>query len=245
MAIRTVFENCSDVGVFARLTNTYCLIGYGGTEYYRVFENELSNRCSICYTSIAGTRIVGRMTVGNKKGLLLPNNTTDQELNHIRSTLDESVVVQRIEEKLSALGNVIAVNDHVALIHPDLDKETEQIIQDTLGVEVFRQTISGEMLVGSYCVFSNLGGLVHPRTSVEDLDELSSLLQIPLVAGTINRGSVTIGAGLVVNDYTAFCGNDTTGTEIALIDAIFKLKDKGSKPLIDPRLKESLLNVKN
>ena len=25
---------------------------------------------------------------------------------------------------------------------------------------------------------------VHPQTSVEDLDELSSLLQIPLVAGT-------------------------------------------------------------
>jgi translation initiation factor 6 (eIF-6) len=36
---------------------------------------------------------------------------------------------------------------------------------------------------------------VHPKTSVEDLEELSSLLQIPLVAGTVNRGSDVLGAG--------------------------------------------------
>lgn len=47
---------------------------------------------------------------------------------------------------------------------------------------------------------------VHPQTSVEDLDELSSLLQIPLVAGTANRGSDVIGAALIANDWSAFCG---------------------------------------
>ena len=67
---------------------------------------------------------------------------------------------------------------------------------DVLGVEAFRQTVSGNVLVGSYCRFSNQGGIVHPRTTVEDLDELSSLLQVPLVAGTINRGSDVIAAGL-------------------------------------------------
>lgn len=35
------------------------------------------------------------------------------------------------------------------------------------------------------------------QTTVEDLDELSSLLQVPLVAGTVNRGSDVIGAGAV------------------------------------------------
>jgi hypothetical protein len=36
---------------------------------------------------------------------------------------------------------------------------------------------------------------VHPKTSITDQEELSSLLQVPLVAGTINRGSEVIGAG--------------------------------------------------
>jgi translation initiation factor 6 len=136
---------------------------------------------------------------------------------HIRNALPESVVVQRIEERLSALGNVIACNDHVALVHTDIDKETEEIIADTLGVEVFRQTIAGNALVGSFCNFSNLGGMVHPRTSLEDQEELSSLLQVPLVAGTVNRGSDVIGAGMVVNDWAAFCGMDTTSTELSVI----------------------------
>ncbi|KAL3830534.1 hypothetical protein ACJIZ3_019336 [Penstemon smallii] len=232
MASRLQFENNIDIGVFAKLTNAYCLVGIGGSEnFYSTLESELADVIPVIKTSINGTRVIGCQCIGNKNGLLLPHTTTDQGdsathisttifdkfsliniLQHLRNSLPDSVVVQRIEERLAALGNCISCNDHVALTHPDLDR-----------VKVFNYNIGGNILVGSLCAFSNR----------EDLDELSTLLQVPLVAGTVNRGSGVIGAGLIVNDWSGFCGSDTTATELSVIDTIFKLREAQPTSLVN------------
>lgn len=243
MATRCAFESSNEIGVFASLTNSYCLTGIGGSEnFYSIFESELSTHIPVIHATIAGCRFVGRTTCGNRRGLLVPNTATDQELQHLRNSLPDGVVIQRVEERLSALGNVVACNDHVALVHPDIDRETEDVISDVLGVEVFRQTVAGQALVGSYSVFTNQGGMVHPRTSVEDIEELSSLLQVPLVAGTVNRGSDVLGGGMVANDWTAFCGLDTTTTEISVIESIFKLGAKQTSSTIVNSMRSSLID---
>jgi len=240
MAIRTRFESSPEVGVYCKLTNSYCLLP-SAFDYHKVFTNELADRIPVVHCSIASVKIIGRLCCGNRKGLLLPNTTTDQEMMHLRNSLPESVVVQRVEERLSALGNVISCNDHVAFAHPDLDKETEEILADTLGVEVFRQTLGGNAMVGSYGVFTNKGGVVPPSTSVEELKELASLLQIPLVAATVNRGSAWLGAGMVANDWSCFCGIDTTATEMAVFESIFQLQEKAPQH-INTNLRDTLID---
>ena len=235
MTLRTRFESSDDIGVFARLTNAYCLVASGASQnFYAVFEQELANHIPVVYTSIGASRVIGRLCIGNKHGLVVPSICTDQELQHLRNSLPDSVKVHRVEERLSALGNCVVCNDHVALIHTDLSRETEEVLRDTLQVQTFRTSIAENALVGSYSVVTNQGCLVHPKTPASDMDEISSLLQVPVVAGTINRGNAAVGSGLVVNDWAAFCGLTTTATEITVVERIFQLRRDGQAASADP-----------
>ena len=132
----------------------------------------------------------------------------------------------RVNTNLNALGNVVVCNDNVALLHPEIDQETEETIGDVLGVETYKTTINGNPLVGSVCSLTNKGGIVHPMCSINELETLAEMVQVPLCAGTINRGNPAVATGVVANDWTAFCGTDSTGAELNVVDAIFKLQDK-------------------
>ena len=84
---------------------------------------------------------------------------------------------------------------------------------------------------------SNAGGLVHPKTSVQDQDELSSLLQVPLVAG----GSNVVGAGMVVNDLMAVTGLDTTATELSVVENVFRLGEGMAPGQINTTHKDAMV----
>ena len=222
MSLKLQYLNSNELGVFGKLTNSYCLLADKNCKNYFTIESELSS-IPVIETTISDTNIIGRMTAGNKHGLLVPSSITDREMKTLTKYLPEDVVVKKVDDKLSALGNVICTNDYVAIIHPDLDKETEEIIKDTLNVEVFRSTVANNVLVGSYCVVSNLGGIVHPMVTFSELEELTSLFQIPIAAGTINRGSDLVSSACLVNDSVGFVGSETTTAELMVFDGIFKL----------------------
>ena len=73
--VRTSFENNNEIGVFSKLTNSYCLVAIGGSaNFYRyvrshmfrdllqmilfcsTFEAELADVIPVCYSSVAGCR---------------------------------------------------------------------------------------------------------------------------------------------------------------------------------------------
>lgn len=70
---------------------------------------------------------------------------------------------------------------------------------------------------------TNNGCLVAAKTPTDVQRELSSLLQVPVVAGTVNRGSELVGAGVSANDWVAFTGRTTTPAELSVLESIFKL----------------------
>ena len=92
------------------VTNSFCPVVI--FNLLSTFEAELADVIPVCYSSVAGcrcrfnnengsgvwsdkftdafyTRIIGRMTVGNRHGLLVPSGTTDQELQQIRNSLPD------------------------------------------------------------------------------------------------------------------------------------------------------------
>ena len=139
MSFRCQYEASNDVGVFTRLTNSYCLVGVGASaNFYSVIEGELADVIPVIYCSVTGVKIVGRVTIGNRHGLIVPDATTDGELQHLRNSLPDAVALRRVNERLSALGNVVACNDHVAIVHPDVSTELEEALREVCKVEVFR-----------------------------------------------------------------------------------------------------------
>ena len=153
MKHRISFENSSEIGAYTLLTNKYCLVGRSKSRnFYSHFESALD--IPIAETTLNAISTVGNMATGNSHGLLLPGTASDQEVQHIRNLIPDSIKIRRVNERLNALGNVIICNDTVALVHPEVTDENIEIIQDTLAVEVFRQNIGNEPLVGTFAAMN-------------------------------------------------------------------------------------------
>src|SRR5260370_14785265 len=108
---------------------------------------------------IADSRLVGIYLAGNSNSILLPYIATEEEVSKLRST---DVDVTIIEEKRTALGNIILCNDYGAVVDPRLKPRTVLSIENALEVPVKTATIGGLPQLGSLATASNKGVLSTP-----------------------------------------------------------------------------------
>lgn len=166
-------------------------------------------------TPISGSSLAGALAVGNSRGFLLSKYAFDKEIETIKKS---GLEVERIPDRLTAVGNIILANDHGALANPLLSDESIEVVSDTLDVDVVRGSIAKFKINGSVAVSTNKGVLAHPSTTPEEIKFLEKTMKVPADVGTVNQGTKLVGAGTVANSNGVLVGEKTTGPEMARIE---------------------------
>jgi translation initiation factor 6 len=215
---RLDFSGSSNIGAFCRVTDYWLMQSASSAPTQRALKALFEMPPII--TTLGGSTLVGILSSGNVNGLLVPHFTLDEEIEALRSSLDCSIVP--LESRLTALGNLILVNDKAALVSNEFTKEEVRVIHDALGVEVKAGTVAGSHLIGSYCTVTNRGLLAHTGVSDSELKDLADYFGVPADVSTINCGVPYVSIGLLATSRAAGAGFETTGPELMRIsEALF------------------------
>lgn len=209
-----------NIGLFVRTNDKIIIIPFGFAE---TKTTKLMQHLQVeekAYASIAGTRLIGPMTVMNNNGILVPSIASDEEIQILKQA--SGLNVDRLKSKFTAIGNLISTNDNGALVSPLFKGEVDQQIQDVLGVPVASMTVGGFIQVGSMVVATNTGAAVHPKATEEEIKVISETLQVQVEPLTINGGIPFLSSGIIANSKSVIVGGLTSGPELIMLSRAFK-----------------------
>jgi translation initiation factor 6 len=220
MAIyRYTFYKSPNIGVFVKANDSIILIPHGFAETKSEKLAEFMQVKEV-RASIAGTRLLGPMSVMNNNGILLPSIASDDEVESIRRAT--GLKVDRATSRFTAIGNLVAANDNGALASPLLRGELDQQIQEVMGVPVQMMGIGGFVQTGSMISATNVGAGVTPRATEEEVGAVSEVLQVPADVVTVNGGMPFPSSGIVANSKCVVVGTLTSGPELIMMSRVFQ-----------------------
>jgi translation initiation factor 6 len=220
MAIyRYTFYKSPNIGVFVKANDSIILIPHGFAE---TKSEKLAEYLQVreVRASIAGTRLLGPMSVMNNNGILLPSIASDDEVESIRQAT--GLKVERAASRFTAVGNLVAANDNGAVASPLLMGELDHQIQEVLGVPVQMMGIGGFVQTGAMITATNVGAGVTPRATEEEVRVVSEVLQVPADVVTVNGGMPFPTSGIVANSKSVVVGTLTSGPELIMMSRVFQ-----------------------
>ena len=122
--------------------------------------------------SIGGSSLLGSLVRGNRNGIAVADIASESDLDQL-SSYGEVVVM---ESGVNAAGNLIACNNHGAVVGMTIPGPGCEVISDVLGVPANRVRIAGQDTVGSSLVVNDAGILAHPDITEMEAAIVSCLL---------------------------------------------------------------------
>lgn len=166
-------------------------------------------------TSIAGSNLIGALSVGNSNGFLVSPYIEDRELEILES---EGLNIIKLKDKFTAVGNIIAMNDTAAMVNPNLSKDSMKTIEDELDVEVVPTAISNLDIIGSLMTVTNKGFLLYRDSTPAEINFAEETFKVQGDIGTVGRGITLVGACSIANKSGVIVGENTTGPEMARLE---------------------------
>jgi translation initiation factor 6 len=209
-----------NIGLFARANDRVIILPFGFAETktnklkeYLEIEEEVS-------VSVAGTRLIGAMTVMNNNGILVPSIASNEEIQILKQAT--GLNVESLKSKFTAIGNLISTNDNGALVSPLFKGEVDRQLRDVLGVPVHSMTVGGFIQTGSMVVATNTGAAVHPKATEEEVRIISETLQVQVEPLTVNGGVPFLSSGIIANSKSVIVGSLTSGPELVMLSRAFR-----------------------
>ncbi|MFW9998501.1 MAG: translation initiation factor IF-6 [Candidatus Hodarchaeota archaeon] len=222
MIIRSQIFGRNLIGVYLVANNSYIL--YPPTllkpflkKFKTVFEEPFYP------LTINNSNLLGVYIASNKYGIIVPHIIREDELNNLKSFVNESSQIGVLKSIDNAFGNLILCNDRGAIISSFLEKYKTEI-EDILNVETVVFEFADYYLPGSISLANNSGCLVHPLSTDNEIEYITSILKVEEVdVSTVNRGIPYLSSGAIVNDKSGIFGNDCTGPELMRITSVLHL----------------------
>jgi len=212
----------SNIGIFLKSNSGFLLVPKGLAET-KVAKLSKYLGLKAVETSIGGSRLLGPLIAMNSRGILVSRLAEDVEVRSLREAT--GLLVERLPTRYTSVGNLIAANDRGAVVSPLLlkNKDAEEVIRDTLDVQLEYVTVASYMQVGSMIVPTNTGVAVHPRASEDEIMKIAETLRVDAQPATVNGGVPFVASGIVATDLNAVVGSLTSGPELIMLSRIFKV----------------------
>jgi len=165
-------------------------------------------------TSISGSSLIGSLVKGNSTGFILPETAEERE---IKALEEQGIKVKKVKG-LTALGNLVAVNDSGGIASPLIEKNVFLEIKKFFGIELKQMTVANSEVAGSCIVATNKGFVVHPEIKENELKEIESILKVKGIPSTANYGDPFVANDLLANSKGVLLGEYTSNAEILMID---------------------------
>jgi len=207
------------VGVFSIVTDSIALMPLAMEKKEIRGLAELFD-VEVIHTSLAGSPLLGVLGRGIGKKFVFSDLLSAADIDALK---EKGLSAKRVQG-VTALGNLLAVNEKGGLCSKVLSQDQIGKISSHLGVKIFPTTIAGFDIVGSSLVATKNGFIVHPLATKEEMALAVDAFGVEGIPTTANYGDRFVANSVVAGSHSVIVGDRTTTHELIRIDEAFSEK---------------------